>query len=53
MDGAGEHHLKLARFRRPKAICLLSYEKYRLNTNTAMLRKTGHAKGRSHMREER
>jgi hypothetical protein len=28
---------KLARLRRPKAICFLSYVKYRPNTNTAIL----------------
>jgi hypothetical protein len=25
MDGTGEHHLKLARFRRPKAACFPSH----------------------------
>jgi hypothetical protein len=39
--------MKLARFRKPKVICFISYVEYRPNTNTAILRKTGHAKGRS------
>jgi hypothetical protein len=50
MDGTGEHD-QLARFRRPKATCFLSYVEYRPNTNTAMLCKTNHAKGRSYTRE--
>jgi hypothetical protein len=29
--------VKLARCRRPKAACFLSYVEYRLNTNTAIL----------------
>jgi hypothetical protein len=37
--------VKLVRFRRPKVTCFLSYVKYRLNTNTAVLWKTGHTKG--------
>jgi hypothetical protein len=45
MDGPREHHLKAQ-----KAVCFLSYVEYRPNTNTAILWKTGHAKGKSHMR---
>jgi hypothetical protein len=41
--------VKLARFRRPKAACFLSYVKYRPNKNTA-IRKIGHAKRRPHKR---
>jgi hypothetical protein len=37
MNGTGEHHLKLARFRKPKAAGLLSYVEDRPNTNTAIL----------------
>jgi hypothetical protein len=39
--------VKLARFRRPKAACFLSYVEYRPNTNTAVLWKIGHAKGKT------
>jgi hypothetical protein len=45
--------VKLARFRRLKAICFLSYVEYRPNTYIAILQKIGHTKGRSHMRGER
>jgi hypothetical protein len=43
--------LNLARFRTPKAACFLSYVEYRPNTNTAILKKTGLAKRRSHTRK--
>jgi hypothetical protein len=42
---------KLARFRMPKVACFLSSVEYRPKMNTAILRKIGHSKGRSHMRE--
>jgi hypothetical protein len=32
MDGTGEH-MKLARFRKPKATCFLSFVEYRPSTN--------------------
>jgi hypothetical protein len=41
------YSVKLARLRRPKAMCSLSYVKNRTNTNAAILRNTGHTKGRS------
>jgi hypothetical protein len=47
MDGIGEHHLKLARIRRPKAACFLSYMEYRSNTNSNIMK---NAKGRSYTR---
>jgi hypothetical protein len=51
MDGTGEHHqMKLARLRKSKDAHFLSCVEYRPNTNTAMLWKTGHAKGKSHMK---
>jgi hypothetical protein len=53
VNGTRECHLKLVRFRRPKATCFLSYVEYKPNTNTAILWKTDHAKGRSHMRESK
>jgi hypothetical protein len=37
MNGTGEHHLKLARLRRPKAACSLSFVEYIPNTKAAML----------------
>jgi hypothetical protein len=40
--------VKLARFRRPKAACSLSYVEYRPNKNAAILWNTGHTKRRSH-----
>jgi hypothetical protein len=43
--------VNLARFRKRKAACFLSYVEYRPNTNAAILWKTGHAKGRRHTRE--
>jgi hypothetical protein len=42
--------VKLARFRKPKATCFLSYVKYRPKTNIAILWKTGNAKG-GHIQE--
>jgi hypothetical protein len=39
--------VKLARFRKPKAACFLSYVEYRPNTKTNDIMETGHAKGRS------
>jgi hypothetical protein len=36
MDGTGDH-LKLARCRRPKVACFLSYVEYRPNKNTEIL----------------
>jgi hypothetical protein len=44
--------VKLARFRKPKATCFLSYVEYRPKTNASNIMKTGHTKGRSPMREE-
>jgi hypothetical protein len=43
--------LKLAWLRKPKPTYFLSYVKYRPNTIIAILWKTGHAKGGSHIRE--
>jgi hypothetical protein len=37
--------------RSPKDTCFLPYVEYRPNTNTAILWRTCHAKGRSHIRE--
>jgi hypothetical protein len=42
--------VKLARFRRPKAPCFLSYVEYRPNKNTAILWKTDHTRG-GHIKE--
>jgi hypothetical protein len=39
--------VKLARLRRPKAACSLSYVEYRLNTNEAILWNTGQTMGSS------
>jgi hypothetical protein len=41
-----KNHFKLARLRRPKAACSLSYVETRHNTNIAILLKTGHTEGR-------
>jgi hypothetical protein len=41
--------VKLARLRRPKATCSLSFVEYRPNINVVILWNTGHTKGRSHM----
>jgi hypothetical protein len=40
----------LARFRRPKTVCCLSYLEYRPNKNIAILSRTGYTKEKSHMR---
>jgi hypothetical protein len=40
---------EVSQAQKPKAACFLSYVEYRPNTNTEILRKIGHAKGRSHM----
>jgi hypothetical protein len=42
--------VKLARLRRLKATCFLSYVEYRPSINTAILWNTGHTAGRSHTR---
>jgi hypothetical protein len=47
MNGAREHHLKIARFRKTRATCFLSYVEYKPNRNTSNIKKKGHAKGRS------
>jgi hypothetical protein len=39
-----------SRLRRPRAPCSLSFVDYRPDTNVAILRNTGHTKGRSHRR---
>jgi hypothetical protein len=43
--------VKLARFRKPKATCFLSYVEYISNTNTSNIMKNRSPKGRSPMRE--
>jgi hypothetical protein len=42
--------VKLARCRRPKVACFLSYVEYKSNTNTSILWDTGHTKGRPHLK---
>jgi hypothetical protein len=42
---------EISHVQRAKCACFLSYVEYRSNTNTTMLLKTGHAKGRSCTRE--
>jgi hypothetical protein len=44
VDGTGELHLKqkLARLRRPKIVCALSYVDYRPKTNAVILLEMGH-----------
>jgi hypothetical protein len=41
----------VARLRRPKAARFPSYVEYRTKTNVPIIRKIGHAKGRSHTGE--
>jgi hypothetical protein len=43
----------LARCRRPQVTCFLSYVQYRPTTNTAILWKSGHTKGKSKRRKLR
>jgi hypothetical protein len=43
--------MKLARVRRSKVACFLSYAEYRSNTNTEILWKTSYVKRKSHTRE--
>jgi hypothetical protein len=42
MDGTEEHHLKLARLKRPKITCSPSYVDYRPKTNAEILLDMGH-----------
>jgi hypothetical protein len=42
MDGTGEHHLQLARLRKPKITCSPSYTDYRPKTNAVIVLDTGH-----------
>jgi hypothetical protein len=37
MDGTGEHHLQLARFRKTKVACFFSNGEERFNTNTNII----------------
>jgi hypothetical protein len=52
MDGTGEHHLKLARLRRPKIICSPSHEDIRPKTNAVILLDMGHELSGEHIQEE-
>jgi hypothetical protein len=53
MDGTGEHHLKqLARFRKPKIVCSLSYANFKYKTNAVILLDLGHTLRREHIQEE-
>jgi hypothetical protein len=47
MDESGDHYLKLARFRKPKATYFPSCVEFRPNTNTSNVfkKKKGHTKG--------
>jgi hypothetical protein len=42
---------EIIQVQKTKAACFLSCVEYRPNTNTSILSKTGHTKGKSHMRE--
>jgi hypothetical protein len=44
--------VKLARFRKSEVACFLSYVDIDIIQILAILRKSGHIKGRSHKREE-
>jgi hypothetical protein len=45
--------VRLARFRRPKAICFLSYAEYRTNTNTSNIMKNRTSQGEVTHEKER
>jgi hypothetical protein len=53
MDGTGEHHLKLARLRRPKLACSPSCADYRPKINAVILWDMGHTLRGDHAQEGR
>jgi hypothetical protein len=54
MNGTGEHHLKLklARLRRPKVACSLSYVDYRHTKDAIILLDMGHTLRGEHVWEK-